>query len=352
MRILILALSGIGDALMFTPSISMLRQYYPDAEIEALVMFKGVKDIYERDNNLNKIIYFDFMKEGALKSLKFLHNLRGRYDISFNVYPANRSEYNIIQFIIGAAKRGGVKYLRKDFRNFGFLNNYRITEDDKVHNVNTNLKLVSKILPDIKLEELPLKFVLKPEDIRYAQEFCSNSKLESKNLVVGFHPGSAVLKNHVHRRWEPQKFAELGRILIKEYNAKVLIFGGPEEDELKDIIKTMISSPEAISVKTENLAQSAAIMKNCSLFISNDSSLMHVASAMQLKVIAILGPTNPYYIHPWKTPYKIVRIDLSCSPCFIYSPRPLICFRDDVKYKCIKELDVDFVLNAVKEMIK
>lgn len=351
MRILVLALSGIGDALMFTPSISMLRQSYPDAEIEALVMFRGVKDIYERVTDLNRVIFFDFMKEGAIKSFKFIGTLRGRYDISVNVYPSNRKEYNLIQFLIGARRRGGVKYLRRDFSNLGFLNNYRVREDDKVHNVKTNLNLISKLTHSVEQREIPLQFILTPEDLSYAKEFIGRNKINSSNLVIGFHPGSAVLKNHIHRRWEPQKFAELGRILIREYKAQVLIFGGPEEDELKDMIKTMISSPDAISVKTENLAQSAAIMKYCALFISNDSSLMHVASAMQVKVIAILGPTNPNYIHPWKTEYKIVRIDLSCSPCFIYSPRPLICFRDDIKFKCIKELDVDLVLHAVKGML-
>ena len=79
---------------------------------------------------------------------------------------------------------------------------------------------------------------------------------------------------------------------------------------------------------------------------------MHVASAMNLNVVAIIGPTNIKYIHPWMTEYKIVTLNLECSPCFIYSPRPLICFRDDVKFKCIKELDVDMVNNAVSYFLK
>ena len=92
-------------------------------------------------------------------------------------------------------------------------------------------------------------------------------------------------------------------------------------------------------------------MKRCNVFVSNDSSLMHVASALQLNVVAILGPTNPNYIHPWQTEHKIVRLNLDCSPCFIYSPQPLICYRDDVKFKCIKELTVDMVFDSIKNFI-
>lgn len=79
---------------------------------------------------------------------------------------------------------------------------------------------------------------------------------------------------------------------------------------------------------------------------------MHIASAIRLKVIAIIGPTNPDYIYPWKTEHKIVSLNLDCAPCFIYSPRPLICFRDDVKFKCIRELDAERVYKAVEEFLK
>ena len=79
---------------------------------------------------------------------------------------------------------------------------------------------------------------------------------------------------------------------------------------------------------------------------------MHVASALQLNVIAIIGPTNTNFIHPWKTEHKIATLSLECSPCFFYSPKPLKCYRDDVLYKCIKELTVEMVYNAVVENLR
>ena len=105
MKILIISLSGIGDALMFTPALKLLRQELPDDTVDALVMFKGAADLYKNNPNLNNLYQFDFIKEGAVKSLKYLIGLRDKYDATINVYPSNRIEYNVISFLLGVNKR-------------------------------------------------------------------------------------------------------------------------------------------------------------------------------------------------------------------------------------------------------
>ncbi len=347
MKILILALSGIGDALMFTPALKLLRQSLPYAQIDALVMFKGTKEIYETNENFNKVIYFDFIKEGALSSLKLVLGLRKKYDTTINLYPSNRKEYNIINFLLGAKKRVGVEYLRMNNSNLGWLNNITVLENDKTHNVQTNIKLIEKLLNKSFDENPPMQISISDEKKIFADNFLKDKNISTNDFLVGFHPGCATLKNHIRRRWEPEKFAELGNKLIKEKNAKVFLFGGPEEEELKSSINLRIDSKNSFVIKTDNFLQSIAIMKRCNVFVTNDSALMHVASALGLKVIAIIGPTNPHYIHPWKTEHKIVSLNLNCAPCFFYSPKPLTCSRTDVQFKCIKELDVDMIWNNI-----
>ncbi|MFO7525672.1 MAG: glycosyltransferase family 9 protein [Ignavibacteriaceae bacterium] len=351
MKILILALSGIGDALMFTPGLRLLRKARPKAQIHALVMFPGVKDIYSSNPDLDKIIFYNFLQNGALKSFKFVMSLRGRYDLSINVYPSNRKEYNIISFLLGAKKRAAVEYLRANKQNLGWLNNITIKEDDALHNVNENINLVRKTLNLDNVEEPKLQLDISGENRAFAEQFLKSISIIESELVIGFHPGCATLKNQIKRRWEPEKFAELGRKLIEKNSATILLFGGPEEEELKEKISNQIKSEKVFIVKTPDLMKSAAIIKRCNAFVTNDSSLMHIASALGLKVIAIIGPTNTNYIHPWKTEHKIVSLNLECSPCFFYSPRPLTCSRTDVKFKCIKELSVDMVYNSTIKFI-
>lgn len=348
MKILIIALSGIGDALMFTPALKLLRTEKPEAQIDTLVMYRGAAEVLKQNPNVNNVFHFDFLKAGKSKSLRYIFNLRGQYDASINVYPSNRKEYNLISYLLGAKERVSAIYERYDKQNLGFLSNIRVSENDETHNVITNIRLCEALLNKKLKNEPGLELYLGQEDKIIAGDYLLNAGIKEREIVVGFHPGCSTVKNHVKRRWEPEKFAVLGNALIENYNAKILIFGGPDENDLKDKIRNQINPGKAFTVEAKSLLQSAAIMKRCDVFVTNDSSQMHIASALQLKTVAIIGPTNTKYIYPWKTEHKIVSLNLDCSPCFFYSPKPLSCSRDDVQFKCIQHLTVDMVYEAVK----
>ncbi len=352
MRILVIALSGIGDALLFTPAGALIRRNFPDAQIDAFVMFKGAKEIYEQTGLFDRVIYHDLLHSSITKSLRLLFSLRRKYDASLNVYPANRKEYNVIQWLIGARKRAGVSYLRRNIAEFGFLNNVRVTEDDSLHNVQENIRLVESLLHFSSAEEPDLVLPLTDAESTQARRFMSDAQVESSGPVIGFHAGSATFKNQVKRRWEPGKFSELARLLAERKNAVVLLFGGPEETELKKEIQRLSMSPGVLIPPSGTIIESAALMKMCSVFVTNDSGMMHLASAMKVPTVAIIGPTNTNYIHPWHTENKIASLFLECSPCFIYSPRPLKCFRKDVEFKCIRELNVEMVFQKVTSLLE
>jgi heptosyltransferase-2 len=352
MKILVIALSGIGDALMFTPVLKLLKKSSPDSSIDVLVMFGAAKEIYDKNPFIESVIQFNFLKENIFASLKFVLGLRKKYDAVINVYPSNRKEYNLISFLIGAKKRAAVEYLHDNKMNLGWLNNITVKEDDSVHNVQTNIKLVEKLLNKNFDDEPPMEIFLSNEDEQFAGKYLNELNINKSDLVIGFHPGCATLKNHIKRRWEAEKFAELGKKLINEKHAKIFLFGGPEEEELKSLINSMVDSENSFIIKTETFLQSIAIMKRCNLFITNDSALMHVASALKLNIVPIIGPTNVNYIHPWKTEYRIASLNLECSPCFFYSPKLLSCSRTDVQFKCIKELDVNLVYAEAEELLQ
>lgn len=337
---------------MFTPALKLLKDAYPDSQIDALVMLKGVEDIYSRLEEINKIHYHDYLKSSKSASLFFTLGLRNKYDLSINVYPANRKEYNLISFLVGAKKRAAVKYLRNGGTNFSFLNNVLVNEDDSLHNVQENLHMAELLTGRKGSEKLPLNFPLRIEESSFAEELLKKYSITENDLVIGFHPGCATLKNHIKRRWEPAKFGELGKLLIREQKAKILIFGGPDELELKETVSYKINDNSAYTINTSSLAETAAVMKRCDLFVTNDSSLMHVASSLRLNTIALIGPTNINYIHPWQTNYEIVSLNLSCAPCFHYSPKPLTCSRTDIQFKCIKQLEVNLVYEKAKGFIR
>lgn len=352
MRILVISLPGIGDSLLSTPAIELTKRFSPESTIDVLVMFRGSEEVFKRNKNVSDVLFFDFLNEGAIKSLRFVRTLRGKYDASVNIYPSNRKEYNVISFIIGAKKRAGLKYAHVDTREFGFLNNIRIAEDTRLHNVQENIRLFGKLLETSFSEEPGLDFPLFQDEREYAANFLSRHGITGGAPLIGFHPGGSTLKNHINKRWAPDKFAELGRMLIDRAGARVLIFGGPEEKELRERIAGTIGSESALSIETRTVGESAALIERCDVFVSNDSSLLHFSSALKRKTVLLMGPINPVHSGPWKTGSEIATIDLDCSPCFYYSPRPLTCSRTDLKFKCMKEMDAELVYSKITKLLK
>ena len=347
-KILVLCLPGIGDTLLFTPALRALRSHYPEAQIWALVMFRGSCEILEKNPNIDRVILWEFIKQGVLRSLKFLYTLRReRFDISVIAYPANRIEYSLVHLLAGAKKRFGHRYNHRDLSSLNFLHGHTIEEDDGRHNVEENLTLLH-LLGVGDPEDTSLELSLDDGDRAFAQHWIERHRLE-EDLLVGFHAGTAEFKNQARRRWAKEKFAALGDLLSIERGARVLIFGGPDERQLKEDIRKKMNRP-AVIVSDTTMRQSAALIERCDLFISNDSALMHTAAALRVPCTVIFGPTNPKWVYPWGTRYRIVRLDLPCSPCFYYSARPLTCSRGD--FACIDKIEVAEVMRAVEELLK
>ena len=355
-KILLLALPGIGDALLATPMIELLRRDRPDAEIHAVVMFAATREMFEHDPSIDKVYYYDFIggrKAGALKMISDLRKMR--FDLSINIYPQNRREYNLIAYLIGARRRIGVRYRRRDHQNLNWLSTETILEDDTLHCVEENVRLLTLlgIHHELKEESLPaLRLNVADSHFAFADEWYKSHELDERELLIGFHAGTALFKNHIRRRWAPEKFAELATKLTNEMGARVLLFGGPDDVEANKIILDR-AMESVIPVETKSILDSVAVMQRLKFFVSNDSSLMHIAGALKLPTVAIFGPTNETYVHPWKTQYRIVHTGIECRPCFVYSPKPLTCYRTDPAehFLCIRAIEVDAIFSAVKKML-
>jgi heptosyltransferase II len=350
MNVLIVALSGIGDALMFSPALTLLRRQYPDAQIDLLSMFKGVKELYDRNPDINEVMHWDFLRRSPFASLVYLLRLRKRrYDSTISVYPQNRWPYNLICSIIGAPKRIGHDYDHVNARSLNFLNNLRIREERQRHNVEENVKLVELLGVHIPPELPPLQIKLKRDDQKQAEEWLQAQGILTSRVLVGFHAGSALFKKHIRKRWAPEKFASLGRKMHEEQNAVILLFGGPEEYELNEHINQEMGGVGHV-VKVASLSTGAALIARCNVMVCNDAGLMHVASALHVPVVSVFAYTNPRGLYPWKTPHRLVRRDLECSPCFYYSPRPVRCVWKEDQFRCITHIGVDEVWQAVSEL--
>src|ERR1051325_10682200 len=199
-KIVILALPGIGDALLSTPMIELLRRAKPEAEIHAFVMFSAVREMFERDPNIDVVHHHDFLNQPKSTGLRFLRDLRKQnFDLSINIYPQNRREYNLIALLIGAKERIAVKYRRRDPQNLSWLNTKTILEDDRLHCVEENVRLLSLIGITHELTEAslpPLRLTLGEKHEQFGDRWYEQNLRGSEKLLIGFHAGTALFKNH------------------------------------------------------------------------------------------------------------------------------------------------------------
>jgi heptosyltransferase-2 len=349
-KILVFPLYGIGDVLMSTPAVRNLSEQL-DCEITYLHMFRTTHDILLNNPFIKENIFFPFLKASKPEGIRFLLQFRKKFDCSINFYPSNRRDYNLAAYFVGSPVRIGHRYIIRDTAELNFLKNKTVREDDALHNVEEDLRLLD-FLGVRTRKAYPLDFFATGEEGIDAEQWLKARGMEGK-LLMGIHPGSSVFKNHSRKKWPQTSFSALIDRLSTELKDSIfLLFGGPEERDLRDAVISLVRDPERVlSVDSVSIRQSAALMMKCSLFISNDSGPMHMAAAARVPTVAIFGPTNPVWVRPWGVPYKVVRTCASCSPCFRYSPRPMRCGagRD---FACMKEIPVEQVYEACLDLLR
>ena len=344
MNIIILPLYGIGDVLMTTPALKILKSHCKDCRITYLNMFRSTYEVLRNNPNIDSLVHFPFLEKSALESLRFSLSLRGQFDCSINFYPSNRRQYNLVAYIIGAKTRIGHRYLHADKRELNFLKNKTFIEDRKLHNVEENMRLLEflGIKPDIIP---PMEIFLSPEENSRGLELVRRSGAEIK---IGIHAGTSTFKGHSNKRWPKENFVEL---IDRLPRYSFYLFGDKDEEEANAFISDSVADRErVIMISGAPIREVAAAIKNIDLFIANDSGLMHLAAATGTPVVALFGPTNPYYVRPWGVSYRVVRMDLDCSPCFYYSPRPLTCTSKN-EFGCLRDLPVSSVQDAVEDLL-
>lgn len=304
MNILIISLAGIGDTLLATPLIHELRANYPDARLDALVMWGGSKDLLEGNPHLNHVYQRNLIKEGKLGSLRFLRGLaRHGYDLSINTHPQSRIHYRATARVIGASVR-----ISHVYECFGLLDrllvNRTLAQDYQRHTVDNNFDILGLLGKKPLLPRHELEIYLSDSDHAWAAQFLAERRLAGRPRL-GLHAGSGGTKNLPLKRWPLEQYIELLKRLKRSCpDLDVLLFGGPEEEpELKHLMAE-VDSPRLIRSLTPGLRQAGALMQRCDVFLSVDTALMHLAAAVRVRRHIVieaftLNKTNEPYGNPY-----------------------------------------------------
>ena len=346
-KIIVLCLSAIGNTILFTPALRILRRNYQDAQIDMLVREKSFAEVLRGSRFVDNL--FILRENGnTFKMVYLLLKLRKEgYDISITAFPSNRIGFNLIAFFINAKRRIVHKYKVGRFKTLSFLQNEKVMANERVHDVEQNINLLEYLGINTKNEKRELIFWTAKDDSDFAKKFFRQNKIKSK-IIIGLQPGTSYLAPY--RRWPKENFAELADELIEKYTASILIFEGPDEDGLGREVQDLMKNKTALIVKT-SLKRAAAIIEKCVLFISTDSGLGHIAAAKNVPTIALFGPANPTRTRPYGRIHRVIIKRNVCNECIKYPFWSTNSHTKCTDMICLKAISVSDVLKEAKGML-
>jgi len=355
-KVIIFLLSGLGDTLMFTPALRMMRLVWNHAHIAALTMRASERDVLQYNRDLNRVFFWPFFQRSQAANLKFIARFRKmRFDASILPCPSNRIHYNIASFLCGARTRVGFHYLQQSRCNLDFLNTILFPHRDHVHNAEHNIALVESLSAvrrqDVVGWSAKLSLPTIAQDRVEADRFLEEKQLKN-GRCVGLHISSSRAKHMERKCWSKEHFLELIQVLrLRHQNLKFILFCGEEDFPESDWLSRQDEADLHLALKLP-IRTVAEIIRSCCLFITNDSGLLHVASIMETPTIAIFGPTNPRRSGPWMmNAAEVVRTGISCSPCFYHTSHDLTC-PAQLNFACLSQLSARAVAEIAERLLK
>ncbi len=343
-RVLVRGTNWVGDAVMSIPALREIRRIFSRAEISLLVR-PWVKDVYSAVDFVDHLLELD--KPGRHRGLPGLFRLAGelrshRFDLA--VLLQNAFEAAWIARLASIPSRIG--YAR-DGR--GFLLTHPCKVDRAVRAVHQAYYYLD-ILAGVGLlgrglwrqagYRLDIKIGLLERDRMTAWDILRSLGAREHQALIGINPGASY---GGAKRWLPERYARVADALSERYQAKILLFGSAAERRLAEEISALMRSVPIILSGRTTLGQLMAMIKQCRLFITNDSGPMHLAAALAVPQIAIFGSTSEVATGPLSDSAVVLREAVECSPCFLRE-----C---PIDLRCMKRITVERVLEVAERML-
>jgi len=338
-RILIIRMSAFGDIILTTPLIRALKKAYPDAKIDFLTK-KQFEPLLIYNPHLERVIGFD-TEQGFWGLLKLIRSLKKeKYDLVVDLHINPRSI--LVRYFCGARLKR--RYLKRSFER-RLLKWFRI---NLLKNSQPVAERYFSALEDFGIEPdgLPPEIYFSEKEKAKADEIISSAC--QANYLIGLAPGAS----RYTKRWPAERFAWVGAKLAGELGAKIFILGGNEDKgvsyQVSSAMKAMRAEEPIDLTGRLNILESSALVKRLHLLISNDSALMHIATAVNTPVLAIFGSTSKELgFFPYSKKAKVVEVELECRPCSLHGKSA--CPKGH--FKCMLEISPEKVYQTAKEML-
>jgi lipopolysaccharide heptosyltransferase I len=364
-RILLVKPSAVGDVIHTLPVLVKLRARYPKARIDWLLT-PAIAELVRHHPALSNAILFDrHLFADCWRSWRAAAGLvqllaaiqQARYDLVIDLHGQFRSA--LLCLASGAGTRIGFDRPHKGPRTaserrlvpeayehgwtgaregawLAYTHRIAIPTLD-AHAVDRYLWLA----PMLGLDDRPPEFQVPVPPAAEARitELLDLYMVNNRPLAV-LVPGTLWETKH----WHVEGFAEVARHLLRTGRAVVLA-GSSAEQRRCQAVAALCPGVRDLSGQTA-LSELAALIRRAAICVTNDSGSMHLAVALGRPVVSVFGPTDPVWIGPYGRPDAIVKVDLSCAPCYLRKVRR--CPND---HACMTQVSGAMVIDRVEKTL-
>lgn len=359
--ILIANMRLIGDVILTTPLIGILKDAYPDAAIDLLVN-KGTGEFLEKDPRVRKVIYSQkssVNNRADSKPAGYFREIFRRYDIAINMNSADRGSVAIL--LAGKWHRVGF------YQETGFLKNFwkkllfthPIYFPSSLH-VARICQLVAEKL-NLSAAKLEVRVFWDESDEGRVRSLLANRLVTGPFFVI--HP----FARWRYKYWKAEHFAQVSDTLVERYGYQPIWTSSPDHEEMELLrLSARLCKYPPVTVQGEfTLNQMMCLISGAMIYIGLDTAISHLAAAAGIPMVVLYGPTIAERWSPWNNSgpvaqqcplprgrQKTGRIILlqkewACIPCGFAG-----CNGNWQESPCLQEIEPSEVLDAVDLLLE
>jgi heptosyltransferase-2 len=312
-KILVVNLGGIGDLLLSTPAVRSLKETFPRASITMLVTPQAgplARDLPYVDSV--RLLYLD--AGGAFRNAWTLMRFWMRhFDIALNMRSiASERGARLIQWIFSVVKPRVSAGRNTDGRGSFFSISVPETLHGEKHEMEYDLDLVSAAGARVEGRTIDL-FRDGPSIHKIGVLLAQNGVEAGSTPVIGIHPGGK--KSH---RWPLHYFCSVVKELAHRYPQVVFVITGDRSEiSLGNTICHNVAAHVVNFAGQLSIKETISLIRQCALFISNDTGPMQIAAAAGVPLVALFGPGYVTRFDPRVVSPKAVTLyrQATCAPC-------------------------------------
>lgn len=321
MEILILHPGGLGDIILSLPSVSLLRKRFPAARFSIAGNIDHLAPIAR--GYAECVLSLSTLPLYRL----YTHEEMPPEEISF------WKAYDMIVSWTGSGNSTFAGRLR-EIHSQAFIGAWKPGSGDSRH--------VSQLFADSIGLDIPSASKLPPARISIDSKTCAEGRqwlLErgwnGKSPITAIHPGAGSKT----KRWPLPRFIDFARHLAVKEERQLLIVEGPAEPGLAHQMRAALPAPGVIPIENVSLDLLAAAIKQCNLFVGNDSGLAHLAAALSVPCIVLFGPTLPRQWAPQGSHVTALRNPQGCAGCA----------SGESRHTCLDNISISDLLEITKD---